>query len=429
MKEGREQLSSMNFKESMTLFREAEGEASETKDYLLLGDVNSGIADIYARTFANGESLDRNLKALAYYQKAGSDEEISDTYIKLGNNYLIKLYCDSTRFYYGKAIYMLSRARDTSRILYCYSLLMRLYNTNYDEYDVALKIGREVRSAYRLRKGDDIYYELSYSFAEIGQVDSAKFYYNLFQDNANSYYRSLILKTIINEKDGNFEKALMYKQISEHYADSIKLANSASAVREADETADRAKKDLDEERVEMEVLAISIFAIILILLVLLLSMFLRDSRRNSSDLLAKIDSLRSDYKIVVKGLDNHLESLAKLMEVSSRYEKFGNVLSKEVVSAVEAVEKDKGLRKEIYSFANLKYGGLMARIRSSHSDITEKELVLVSMVYCHFSPMAIGLLLDYKNVQTVYSVKNKVRRKLNLTGSLEDYLASESTSV
>ncbi|MCI2146339.1 MAG: hypothetical protein LKK08_08905 [Bacteroidales bacterium] len=429
MKAGKKQLSAMNFKGSMTSFRAAEEEASKTKDYRLLGDVNSEIADIYAKTFANKESLDRNLKALAYYRKAGVGDEISDTYLKLGNNYLIRKYYDSTRLYYNRAIEMFSRSKDTAKILYCYSLLMRLYNTNYYEYDVALKTGGEVRSNYRLRKGDDIYYELSYSFAEIGQMDSAKFYYNLFQDNANSYYRSLILQTIINEKEGNLEKAIRYKQISEHYADSIKLAKSASVVREADKAADMAKMDLEEERMEMKVLSILLFAIIIILLALLLSMFLHDSRRNSSELRAKIDSMQSDYQIVVNGMDKHFESLAKLMEVSSRYGDCGNALSKKVISAVQAVERDEGLRKEIYSLANLRSGGLMDRIKSSHPDITEKEMNLISMVYCRFSPMAIGLLLDYKNVQTVYSVKNKIRRKLASTGSLEDYLASESTPV
>ena len=75
------------------------------------------------------------------------------------------------------------------------------------------------------------------------------------------------------------------------------------------------------------------------------------------------------------------------------------------------------------SHINSSRNDAIRRIKDAHPEISISELRLLMLIILNFDPMAITICMGYKNINVLYSMKNKLKNKLK-TGkkSLEEYL-------
>lgn len=77
---------------------------------------------------------------------------------------------------------------------------------------------------------------------------------------------------------------------------------------------------------------------------------------------------------------------------------------------------------------NTSRNSAISRIQDSNPDLTVSELRLIMLLMLHFAPMAIVICMGYKNTDVLYSMKNKLKKKLKKTDykTIDEYLDSFS---
>lgn len=126
-----------------------------------------------------------------------------------------------------------------------------------------------------------------------------------------------------------------------------------------------------------------------------------------------------------KLLGKRMDSLKELLEIASRYESRPALFYTKFKESVKVNSQyNRQWEDEVISIVNLSYGNIIEELKSTHPDLTVHELCYCCFVCLGFSPQAIRVLYDHTNLNSIYTVRSKIRSKLGLVNtskSLDSY--------
>ena len=78
--------------------------------------------------------------------------------------------------------------------------------------------------------------------------------------------------------------------------------------------------------------------------------------------------------------------------------------------------------QQIENQINKTHESFVAHFLDLHPNTSNEELRLIMLTMLRFNPMAISICLGYKSQNVVYAMKSKLKKKLGINCSIEEYI-------
>lgn len=217
------------------------------------------------------ESLQYIREAIAYaLQEEPHGKQLSLAYSKLGRTFIEMNVPDSAKYYFELALLQAKMLNDTTEIGVGYGQLGVVYQKQND-YAKSLEYAK-LELDLHLQRGDTAYYPQTYygigtEYYYMGQLDSAKVYFEKSLNTNNIYtkYGAYKILYIVSKKQGKLEDAIRYNDKFRDYADSVSLYNRTEAVAEIQAKYDNEKLLNRQAELKLRNLRLTLFLTISIL--------------------------------------------------------------------------------------------------------------------------------------------------------------------
>lgn len=224
------------------------------------------------------ESLHYNREAIAYaLQEEPHSKQLSLAYSELGRTFVEMNLPDSAKYYFELALSQAKVLNDTTEIGVGYGQLGVVYQKQKD-YAQSLEFARLELKTYILHEDSfyipQAYYGIGATYYYMGQLDSAKVYFENSLNTDNIYtkhgaYKALYL---ISKKQGKLEDAIRYNDKFRDYADSVSIHNRTEAVAEIQAKYDNEKLLNQQAKLELNNLRLTLFLTFCILAIVIIVM-------------------------------------------------------------------------------------------------------------------------------------------------------------
>lgn len=282
-------------------------------------------------------------------------------------------------------------------------------------------------------------------------------------------YLGIVLEqylSLLEEKAGNTGAALYHERAASNLKDTLYQENKESLIQAAERKYKheyiQKSYDLLKSRhayqISVLVMVIIVSAAIFFGVFVFYRHKLKEQKKRTAEIMTYIDTIRSEYDEINKKyeslrtqlskqsgageqmtrlLGKRMDSLRELLEIASRYESRPALFYAKFKESVKVNSQyNRQWEDEIISITNLSYDNVIEDLKSAHPDLTVHELCYCCFVCLGFSPQSIRVLYDHTNLNSIYTVRSKIRSKLGLVGTsksldsfLEDFLASKELSL
>ena len=99
-----------------------------------------------------------------------------------------------------------------------------------------------------------------------------------------------------------------------------------------------------------------------------------------------------------------------------------NVLANEIKNIVEFQSKNKNNWDKLYVFIDKEFNGIMKYTQENHPQLNERDLLLLALTCMDYSCAQIAIIMGYANASTIGGNRQRLARKMKLSGSLNDYI-------
>ena len=166
---------------------------------------------------------------------------------------------------------------------------------------------------------------------------------------------------------------------------------------------------------------------------------LKDSRRKIDEAISYIDTvssgyaeLQNRYKVLQEDnqnlnetsskmlsmLSTRMESIQQLLELASLYESRPAVFYSKFKDLIKVSQfNNTELEQEIISTTNLSYHNILDDLKAMHPDLSLHELCYCGLICLGFSQQSIRVLYDHTNINSIYSLRARIRAKLGISNS------------
>ena len=253
--------------------------------------------------------------------------------------------------------------------------------------------------------------------------------------------------SMIAEKEGRYREALEYERKVTALQDTIFRETKDSMVQVAEK---KYRNEHIQESYKMlalkhryQMFMFIAGAVVLITLTVSVVMFyrkrLKDSRRKIEEALSYVDTvssgyaeLQNRYKVLQKDnqnlnetsskmltmLSTRMDSIRKLLELASLYESRPAVFYSKFKDHIKVTQlNNTELEQEIISTTNLTYHNIIDDLKAMHPDLSLHELCYCGLICLGFSQQSIRVLYDHTNINSIYSLRARIRAKLGISNS------------
>ena len=119
------------------------------------------------------------------------------------------------------------------------------------------------------------------------------------------------------------------------------------------------------------------------------------------------------------------QCIRPLGDLASDYFEIGNnavVFMKHFRNHFNTLWKDQGMWLQIENYINKNHNNSIVKLTLKHSNLTDDDLHLLMLIILGFNSTAISICLCYKSLNVVYVSKSRLKRKLQISCSIEEYL-------
>jgi len=352
--------------------------------------------------------------------------------LNIGGEFLNKSSNDSAIIYFQLAENKAKLSDETLILSTIYRNLGAVY-FKQKNYNTALKYFRNVPSTHIGIYDSNKWYLLANIFVEINNGDSARYYLNKvtdLQEMAPNYYR---LWQILNENEGNLNKALYYSKRVTSSTDSLyktKLDVSFSGMEK--------KYKFQSLQVSNQELIIknkqNIILLYLALFILSLGaaiVLFRRNRIKSQQLKVQIQLVENERILVEKEKENInlLEQQLKMQNILlsnvEQYRKHSikRPLNDEERRGVISPILNPTFHEELIASMDVKYNNISKRLIERFPDLTQRDILICCLLLADFDTGMIATILDLK-IESITKHRYRLRAKLQMQNSenLVDYL-------
>ncbi|MBO4814377.1 MAG: hypothetical protein J5523_05405 [Muribaculaceae bacterium] len=441
--------------QAMQYYLEAESTA-DPNDHFNLGYVNMCIAGIYESEYTTDSTdLVRYKQALPHFEKAGSDYYQAVCLTNIGGLYRTHNN-DSAMHYLQQAI---SFSKEHGLTYNYYKSLDKLCGLYYvkEEYTKSRNLATQI-----YRESHGFYYGTQYlsfgirSFAKLGMIDSAEYYFKLLPEPQSPVDSMMLHKTlsVIAEAKNDYKAGIANYRKSNEVADTIILKSNSELLKTIEQQYHTNQLKNETEKAKGNVWLLWT----IIVLIALFSCYITYKFIRARNLMSQLDK---ENKMISKSLKD-LQEKAKNLErqpIDSHQEKNGTIdlIDSEIAILTELSQKlsyprkmslkdvlfSKGISTKLslkplspdfwnnlFQVADIKSKGIITYLNNNY-DCKPKELKFIALVCFGFSNQIIQQCMDYSNVKTVSNYKSSLLK--NITGEnksldlfIADYMMNEN---
>ena len=135
-----------------------------------------------------------------------------------------------------------------------------------------------------------------------------------------------------------------------------------------------------------------------------------------------INKLKIGDKQIKEFVNKQLEMLREITVAC--YHEPRNRLGKQVKSILQFSEHNQDNWMGLYDYIDDEYNGIMSKTRIRFPQLNQKDLLLIALTCLEFSYIQIAIIMGYSNHTSIGTLKHRLAEKMELDGSLNDYIHS-----
>lgn len=135
-----------------------------------------------------------------------------------------------------------------------------------------------------------------------------------------------------------------------------------------------------------------------------------------------IEKLKIQDKQLMGFISSHLNLTKEMIEAC--YHSPNSKLTEKVRKIVEFQQDNKNEWTQLYHYIDAEYNGIIHKTRNDYSQLNDKDLLLIALTCTGFSYIQIAIIMGYTNATSIGTIKQRLARKMNLDGTLNDYINS-----
>ena len=318
----------------------------------------------------------------------------------------------------------------------------------------------------------------SQSYAEERMLDSAEFYFNksprpVTTIDSTLYFHSLYL---IYSLKGNWQNAHKYEVLSDSLVESKLIAYDRPSLLKNEKEAEMALSSQHANKTNKShwILTTAIIAVLVLLGLFIIRIILFHKKKielylrqqvqwleeNNQKFISEFDKINQKQNVTenelitikeklqnqvveniklresqthnefVKSLYAQLsitfsQNIQPLGEIASDYFQVKNnatLFMKRFHAKFNSLWKSNDIWHQIENYINNNRNNCFSRLLKLHPNITNEEQHLILLLLLGFNSMAIAICLGYKSQNVVYSVKSRLKKKLKIDESIEEYI-------
>ena len=420
--------------EAIKWYKQAENNADST-DYRNLAQINFRMGLLYYNNYATN-NLDLNkFQMAAHYYELLDDKKMLMKSLYYCANVLRISDNNGARKYYDKALSTARELKDTSNI---YNININ-YALMYIEDSLYFQAKKYIVDAYRLNnrfEENNNYYMLSLIFANLKDIDSAKYFISLPDKSQNTAYDSLLMYKAMKEVALCENNLTQYRKFDKQYnriSNSLEHNETKYKLHDSEQEFEKSTKSEASISLAKKKKIIS-FLIGSLLLMSIVFFLLYLKKKKASKRL--IDELRkehiSSYNSLREDLEKHDDDFSRLMQsqidlfeeiMASSYNPNKDPSDYKITHKIKAIDDSNvefwnGLK----SYLNHHYDGIIDKISNDYPNLTDADLNFIGLICCDFSDAAIAVCKGYRNTDSVRSRRRKIRDIMKIDGLLDIYL-------
>ena len=411
------------------------------------------LSEIYIEQYRLDDAIALRNKSRDYYKRCGNWKNIVYNHLRLSNVLMIEHPADSVLCHLDSAHAIANRLND-EELLYTVENYRASFYDHNKEYDLAKATLYNALEQYPAHTPNaDDYFLMSRIYYNTGQLDSAlyildNYYEPLCQTHSDRETLSIFRSRIYQAKR---DYVNAYKHIYEY----IRLLTS-SGLMEQDKSINELEKkyrtELLREKSRSLATRNTLLTLITLMAALIATLFIYLYIRQRQLRMAQYQQLhesaqqniahiQQQYDIVKSKLDTQsaqetlynnalkgrIEMLSTLLDLSDIYESRQSDFYKKCRSYCDVCSKsEKSFVKDIRDIATLYSNNFVERLQTQYATLSDEEINLCCLLLLGFDINHIRILFNHANIQSTYSKRNRLRKKLGLSGNedIKEFLLS-----
>ena len=437
---------------AMEALVKAQLEVEECDDSYLQGLIYSELGNAYYEQNTYGDAIEMYTLAVDAFEQCGHKENMFIALNNKGVSFYLNKQNEQALPYLEKALKIAEEMNDVSAILEISAI----------QSDIVLQVSKNPKSIFQLKnKLNGIHKKytqgvipmnhypiLGKLYFEDGNIDSSKYFYTKYM--SYNYERNVINPGIyavlaaIKDQECQYKEAYNYAKLYARQNDSINDVFREHEVRglerkykneELKSSYKRLQLKQKYERVGMSVL-LGIFCVGVWLAYRyfqrkrakereMFAISIGEYRRHYGELEKECAALKATCnaneehsQALLTLLEKRVEDMKQISEWATLYEKSPDVFYQKIKEYFELSDsKNRMLVGEVLTFANLYHFEIIDYLRSICPALTSRELCYCGLACLGFTPESIRILFNHTNISSIYTIRNKIRDKLELKGS------------
>ena len=430
---------------AMLYYKTAEATAAPD-DYFNLGYSKLRIATLYCDNITtDGKNIHYFEEALTCLLHTKDTAYILKCMNNLGNSYR-ETKAHEAEEMLKKAINLAIAYRDTMNLVANIHSLAVHYFEN-QQYDQAYSTIQQV-----LELGyDDYDLELSTTLASIyarqGKPDSALSFLSKVNPNAiddlDKMYYLQSCGDIALARGDTLNYLKLYQEC-EKIADSLSSDDAKIKILDTELQYDKAAKTIDNEKKRKTNRIIFALIVGLVTLIGLIS-WCRVHRKHHyydeliKDLEKEVKNNHSSQKVMLSRIEElqiqdaqlkdfvnvHSQLLRKVIEACYHGPK--NKLAEDIKNIVQYQDNNKDSWVKLYDYLDHEYNDIITVTKNDYPQLKDKDVLLIALSALDYSCVEIAIIMGYNNATSISTVRDRLAKKMNLDGSLMEYVNSFKT--
>jgi hypothetical protein len=136
----------------------------------------------------------------------------------------------------------------------------------------------------------------------------------------------------------------------------------------------------------------------------------------------KIDAYRIDNQKIKDFVNKQLEMLREI--TAACYHDPQNKLGRQVREILQFNDNNQRNWEGLYDYIDVEYNNIMSTTRKYYPQLDDKDMLLLALSCLGFTYVQIAMIMGYTNATSIGTLKSRLAAKMELDGSLNDYISS-----
>ena len=285
-----------------------------------------------------------------------------------------------------------------------------------------------------------------YVYAKLNLIDSAKMFLNQVKgiplSNVMDRIAAMDASGEIALALGDTSRYVTLKNESYRLSDSLQSVKPTLEIMKAEDQINLLFKDKAKESQRKHMNWYYLIVLLLVIILVTGCVFVVNRRKSHNDRITQLEELlessRSELSEVKRSLDNlkkfdikdsklrvflnsYMSLMREVVEECYRQPKHKHIQKIKDVIKFQKANKDKW--EKLYGYIDIEYHDIISKTQTDFPHLDDKEILLIALSTMDFSCMEIAMIMGYSNQTSIGPIRQRLAQKMNLTSTLNDYIA------